>query len=64
MDDDVTPAIYRLVMQHIRDPSNIFITEKTIDEFYKNTDRWVDCWVGCAAVVVRNERRVPCILVS
>ncbi|KLO13255.1 hypothetical protein SCHPADRAFT_852723 [Schizopora paradoxa] len=58
MDSDITQAIYRLVIQHFQDPSNSRITENTVDEFYRNTDRWVDCWVGCAAVVVQNERRV------
>ncbi len=57
MDTDITHAIYRLVIQHFRDPSNSRITENTADDFYHNTDRWVDCWVGCAAVVVPKREK-------
>lgn len=58
MDTDITPAIYRLIIQHFNDPSISRLTGNRVEDFFRDADKWVDCWVGCAAVIVQNSRRV------
>lgn len=58
MDVHISPAIYRLVIQHFSDPSVNCPVQDRIEDYCYDADKWVDCWVGCAAVIVQNGRRV------
>ncbi|KAH9949775.1 Mus7/MMS22 family-domain-containing protein, partial [Amylocystis lapponica] len=53
IDTNITPAIYRLVCKHFHDTG----VEGTLEQFSNDADRWIDCWAGCASVVVQNGRR-------
>ena len=48
----VIPPIYELAKEHF-ELSSIVINERS-EEFHNDADDWVDCWVGCAAVVAQN----------
>lgn len=58
MDTDITPTIYRLVIQHFNNPLLLQPDKSIVHDYPSGTDKWIDCWVGCAAVVVRNKKRV------
>ncbi|EPQ56427.1 hypothetical protein GLOTRDRAFT_138160 [Gloeophyllum trabeum ATCC 11539] len=53
MDQHISPAIYRLVCKNINDSSAEFPSE----EHWADIDKWINCWVGCANVIVQNGRR-------
>ncbi|KAI0079439.1 hypothetical protein K474DRAFT_1639613 [Panus rudis PR-1116 ss-1] len=55
IDLHISPAIYRLVCKHVHfsDRENAQKTLEQVDD----ADRWIDCWVGCASVLVQNGRR-------
>ncbi|KAI5121875.1 hypothetical protein M0805_001083 [Coniferiporia weirii] len=57
MNVDIVPAILRLVLQYFNDPTASLSHEERQEEYWKNADDWIDCWVGCAAIVVRNGKR-------
>ncbi|THH08246.1 hypothetical protein EW145_g2829 [Phellinidium pouzarii] len=57
MNTDIVPAILRLVLQYFNDPTASLTNEERLAEYWNNADEWVDCWVGCAAIVVRNGKR-------
>ncbi|KZT67297.1 hypothetical protein DAEQUDRAFT_694424 [Daedalea quercina L-15889] len=50
---DIAETIYRLVMRHFSGPNE----SGTLDQYSDETDKWVDCWVGCASVLVQNGKR-------
>ncbi|KAL6308241.1 Mus7/MMS22 family-domain-containing protein [Sparassis latifolia] len=50
IDMHISPAIYRLVCKHFQQGS-------TEGYSLQDTDRWIDCWVGCVSVVVQNGKR-------
>ncbi|KAH7890678.1 Mus7/MMS22 family-domain-containing protein [Phlebopus sp. FC_14] len=50
LDKSITPAIYRLVCKFMGD--NEFA--KTRENDHEVADKWIDCWVGCANVLVQN----------
>ncbi|KAL5513076.1 hypothetical protein ACEPAH_3474 [Sanghuangporus vaninii] len=54
MNSDVIPHIFRLLLQYFNDPTARPSEESRLEEFWNSADDWIDCWVGCAAVVVRN----------
>jgi hypothetical protein len=54
IDKYVSPGIYRLVIKHVSDASEEIIQKDACADI----DKWVDCWVGCAQVVVHNGKRV------
>ncbi|EJD07436.1 uncharacterized protein FOMMEDRAFT_164408 [Fomitiporia mediterranea MF3/22] len=54
---DVIPHIFRLLLQYFNDPTAYPSDEGKLEDFWANADDWIDCWVGCAAIVVRNEIR-------
>ncbi|KAI0788864.1 Mus7/MMS22 family-domain-containing protein [Abortiporus biennis] len=54
MNTYVATAIYRLICKHFQDSKNYTVS---LDEQLNIADRWVDCWVGCADVIVRNGLR-------
>ncbi|KII85768.1 hypothetical protein PLICRDRAFT_44168 [Plicaturopsis crispa FD-325 SS-3] len=53
IDKHISPAIYRLICKHFNDPSET----NSIEEYCHDADKWIDCWVGCANVVVQNTKR-------
>lgn len=57
MDEDISPAIYRFVIKHFSDESISSPPKVCIEDYCRDADRWVECWVGCAAVIVHNKRR-------
>ncbi|TFK89693.1 hypothetical protein K466DRAFT_15695 [Polyporus arcularius HHB13444] len=48
--DHISPAIYRLVCKHFNDPAY----QEAKELSFQRADQWVDCWVGCASIVVQN----------
>ena len=54
---DIVETIYRLVMRHFNDPSDPGDPD-SLDRYNDETDEWVECWVGCASVLVQNGKRV------
>ncbi|KAH9936512.1 uncharacterized protein B0H18DRAFT_1164925 [Fomitopsis serialis] len=50
---DIAETIYRLVMRHFSGPNE----SESLEQYSDETDRWVDCWVGCASVLVQNGKR-------
>ena len=53
IDTHISPAIYRMVCKHFNE------TSTRVSPFASDdTDAWIDCWVGCAGVLVQNGRRV------
>ncbi|KAI0916960.1 hypothetical protein AcW2_007217 [Taiwanofungus camphoratus] len=53
IDAHISPAIYRLVCKHFNDIKD----QGTIEQSSQDADRWIDCWVGCASIVVQNGKR-------
>lgn len=54
LDKSITPAVYRLVCKHFgesEDAKNDATTTRAADD-------WIDCWVGCANVLVQNNYKV------
>lgn len=58
MNNDILPAIFRLVLQYFNDPTATTQNEEVLADYWLNADQWIKCWVGCAAVVVRTGKRV------
>ena len=54
IDKHISPAIYRLVCKHFNDP----IYRESRELSFHDADKWVDCWVGCASVMVQNGKKV------
>jgi len=54
IDGHITPAIFRLVCKHFNDPSDTL----SFEEYCQDADKWIDCWVGCAHVLVQLGKRV------
>ncbi|CAL1712168.1 unnamed protein product [Somion occarium] len=53
IDLHISPAIYRLVCTHFNEQENL----KTSRADSNDTDSWIDCWVGCASVLVQTGKR-------
>ncbi|CDO69890.1 hypothetical protein BN946_scf184884.g49 [Trametes cinnabarina] len=53
IDKHISPAIYRLVCKHFNDP----VYQRSGELRFDDADRWIDCWVGCANVVVQNGKK-------
>ena len=58
MNRDVLPNIYRMLLQSIGSPSASSTNIDELERFWEEIDTWIDCWVGCAAIVVKNGLRV------
>jgi hypothetical protein len=56
IDSHITPAIFRLVCKHFNDSSDAV----SFEEYCQDADKWIDCWVGCANVLVQVGKRVRC----
>ena len=54
IDLHISPAIYRLVCKQFHDLKD---HQGSWESLY-DIGLWIDCWVGCASVIVRNKRRV------
>lgn len=52
INEHISPAIYRLVCKHFNDPSSASF------ENCQDADMWIDCWVGCANILVQNSKKV------
>ncbi|EIN06032.1 hypothetical protein PUNSTDRAFT_145408 [Punctularia strigosozonata HHB-11173 SS5] len=51
IDSHIMTPIFRFVCKHVLDPNeNLW----TLEQFRNDADHWVDCWVGCANVLVQN----------
>ena len=50
----ISPAIFRLVCKHFNDPSDTV----SFEEYCQDADKWIDCWVGCANVLVQLGKTV------
>ncbi|KAH7927866.1 hypothetical protein BV22DRAFT_245793 [Leucogyrophana mollusca] len=55
IDKHISPALYRLVCKQFRDGEHSRAI--TLEDYCCNTDQWIDCWVGCANVLVQNRLR-------
>ncbi|KDQ61632.1 hypothetical protein JAAARDRAFT_31105 [Jaapia argillacea MUCL 33604] len=53
VDRHISPAIYRLVCKHVVSPSQVDAGE----DQWNSADEWIDCWVGCASIIVQNGKR-------
>lgn len=53
IDKHISPAIYRLVCTHFNESG----ANTGFETFSQDADAWVECWVGCASVIVQNSRR-------
>ncbi|PIL22731.1 hypothetical protein GSI_15424 [Ganoderma sinense ZZ0214-1] len=53
IDKYISPAIYRLVCKHFNDP----VYRESRELSFHDADKWVDCWVGCASVMVQNGKK-------
>ncbi|OSC97472.1 hypothetical protein PYCCODRAFT_1377056 [Trametes coccinea BRFM310] len=53
IDKHISPAIFRLVCKHFNDP----VYQQSGELSFDDADRWIDCWVGCASVVVQNGKK-------
>lgn len=60
MDEDIIPAIYRMVVKHFNDPSVNNIPKHLLEDHVQDAEKWVDCWAGCAAIIVQNGKKVFC----
>lgn len=58
MNDLLVEKMYMFVCKFL-DPSQMSSLED-----YEGADKWVDCWVGCASVVVQHNLRVQSIISS
>jgi hypothetical protein len=54
MDTQVIPTIHRLVCKFFHDS----VRKTGFDDYCRDVDKWIDCWIGCANVVVQNRKRV------
>ena len=60
IDKHISPAIYRLLCKYFNDP----VYQESGELSFQDADEWVDCWVGCASVMVQNGKKVsPGILI-
>jgi hypothetical protein len=50
LDKSITPAVYRLVCKHFGESEHT----KNDATSTRAADEWIDCWVGCANVLVQN----------
>ncbi|KAI6112835.1 Mus7/MMS22 family-domain-containing protein [Pisolithus sp. B1] len=50
LDKSITPAVYRLVCKHLGDSEHGQVHENRTSV----ADEWIECWVGCANVLVQN----------
>ncbi|KIK23682.1 hypothetical protein PISMIDRAFT_679140 [Pisolithus microcarpus 441] len=50
LDKSITPAVYRLVCKHLGDSEHGQVHESRMSV----ADEWIECWVGCANVLVQN----------
>ncbi|KIJ20769.1 hypothetical protein PAXINDRAFT_6551 [Paxillus involutus ATCC 200175] len=50
LDKSITPGVYRLVCKHFGESDNA----KNHEDNVNIADEWIDCWVGCANVLVQN----------
>ncbi|KAH0836569.1 cell differentiation family, Rcd1-like-domain-containing protein [Lanmaoa asiatica] len=50
LDKSITPAVYRLVCKHFGESERA----KNDATSARAADEWIDCWVGCANVLVQN----------
>ncbi|KIJ61983.1 hypothetical protein HYDPIDRAFT_95349 [Hydnomerulius pinastri MD-312] len=53
LDKSITPAVYRLVCKHLGENEGV----RTRDNHAEIVDEWIDCWVGCANVLVQNSHK-------
>jgi hypothetical protein len=53
MNTTICPSIYRFVCRKI---ANLLPTSSLSEQ--QEPDGWIDCWAGCASVVVHNRLRV------
>ncbi|PCH39845.1 hypothetical protein WOLCODRAFT_142800 [Wolfiporia cocos MD-104 SS10] len=53
IDAHVSPAIYRLICQYFNESAD----QGSLQQYSQDADKWVDCWVGCASVIVQNGKR-------
>ncbi|KAI0373643.1 hypothetical protein BV20DRAFT_1111197 [Pilatotrama ljubarskyi] len=53
IDAHILPAVYRLVCKHFSDPAY----QRPGDLAFDDADKWIDCWVGCANVIVQNGKK-------
>ncbi|TBU23731.1 Mus7/MMS22 family-domain-containing protein [Dichomitus squalens] len=53
IDKHISPAIYRLLCKYFNDP----VYQESGELSFKDADEWVDCWVGCASVMVQNGKK-------
>lgn len=53
IDECIGKAVFRVLCAHL--------SSRHQDQL--ETDKWVECWIGCAEVLVRNGRRVSLFLV-
>ena len=49
-------------MMHQVHESPSVSSDTKLEDHWMDVDKWVDCWVGCASIVVVNGRRVCIIL--
>lgn len=56
MDSCILPLVLRLMMQQVHDSTTS--AENRLEDYWLDIDKWVDCWVRCASIVVANEKRV------
>lgn len=54
LDKSITPAVYRLVCKHFGESEHAQNDATST----KAADEWIDCWVGCANVLVQNNYKV------
>ncbi|KAF9221440.1 hypothetical protein BS17DRAFT_785404 [Gyrodon lividus] len=53
LDKSITPGVYRLVCKHFGEHQNA----KNDENNGSIADEWIDCWVGCANVLVQNNHK-------
>ena len=61
MDSCILPVVLRLMMHQVHESPSVSSDTK-LEDHWMDVDKWVDCWVGCASIVVVNGRRVCIIL--
>ncbi|KZT09203.1 uncharacterized protein LAESUDRAFT_675011 [Laetiporus sulphureus 93-53] len=53
IDKHIMPAVYRFVCKHV----NVTHGSGVFPHQTAETDRWIDCWVGCANIIIQNDDR-------
>ncbi|KAF9245333.1 Mus7/MMS22 family-domain-containing protein [Melanogaster broomeanus] len=53
LDKSITPGVYRLICKHFGEDENV----KNLEDNTNTADEWIDCWVGCANVLVQNNHK-------